>query len=592
MASGTITLKRTGTGFLDGKIVWSSVSNGSSANTSTVTAHLQIRRNSTTSNTQGTFTGTFTASSTQKSISKWLDLGYEYVTIETIQVVVSHDASGAGECYLHAKVNGPSGTSMASTYVEGSQTVTLDTIPREATIISAPDFTDLGNPTITYSNPAGNAVTSLEACISFTGEWDDIAYRDISKTGNSYTFNLTEEERDVLRNNTPGTERTVIFYVRTYIGSTRFLSTLTKKLTIVDSEATRPTVSMRLSPVSALSPPFDSLYIQGKSKVKADLAIETKYGASVDASSITVAGVAYPDPYESNYLTQIGALSVRGQVKDSRGFYGTIYEDINVIPYNAPNVQAASGESNIVAARCDVNGKQCDDGTYLKIKAKLIYEKVISEGVQNNFGKIQYRYRAEGGLWSGWYPILDSASTTDTEVTTGALLDGALSIKTNYQVQIQAVDDIEESQPVTLIIPSDEVYMDRPAGGRSMGLGGYSSGNGSLDIYWKTKARGGLSLFNEVGEELNLDSILPIPRGQLGEGWNPNDIANGVYEVSAYPLKDSMGNVLMETGALIQLAVTTDGFVKLQMAFPTDTFTPVYRLKWYTNWSDWLSFKI
>ena len=74
----------------------------------------------------------------------------------------------------------------------GNGTGTLEDIPRQATITSAPNFNDEENPTISYSNPAGAIVASLQACISLTGATDDIAYRDISKTGNNYTFNLTD----------------------------------------------------------------------------------------------------------------------------------------------------------------------------------------------------------------------------------------------------------------------------------------------------------------------------------------------------------------------------------------------------------------
>ena len=97
----------------------------------------------------------------------------------------------------------------------GSGSWSLTDIPRQATITSAPNFNDEQNPTINYSNPAGNNVTSLQACISLTGSSSDIAYRDISKTGTSYTFNLTTAERNVLRQaTTTSNTRTVYFYYR------------------------------------------------------------------------------------------------------------------------------------------------------------------------------------------------------------------------------------------------------------------------------------------------------------------------------------------------------------------------------------------
>ena len=92
------------------------------------------------------------------------------------------------------------------------------------------------NPTITYSNPAGNSASSLQACISLTGANADVGYRDISKTGTSYTFNLTTAERNVLRNAcTTSNSRKVTFFVRTVIGGNTFYSTIERTLTIVNA---------------------------------------------------------------------------------------------------------------------------------------------------------------------------------------------------------------------------------------------------------------------------------------------------------------------------------------------------------------------
>ena len=229
--------------------------------------------------------------------------------------------------------------------VSGDATFYLDTIPRQATITAAPDFTDMDNPTITYSNPAGDAVTTLDACISFTGERDDIAYRAIPKTWSSYQFPLTEAERNVLRSNTTGPSRTVTFFVRSVIGGVTYWSTIPKTLYIADSEATRPTVSMTLSPVNNLGAKFNGLYIQGKSKVKAELKIDLKYGATEDAVGVNVEGVDYGTPYESGYLKHSGNQVVKSAVRDSRGIYGTHDVGIYVIAYSKPLVVPLSGEN-------------------------------------------------------------------------------------------------------------------------------------------------------------------------------------------------------------------------------------------------------
>ena len=479
----------------------------------------------------------------------------------------------------------------STTTITASITVTLPMIASASAITSAADVTLGNNCNVTWTPQAPSFYYKLKFSI---GDWSYTTgiIHPNKTTAYSYTeYAIPIDVADYVPKKTGTMTATLYTYLdsdaTSQIGAE---SSETFTVTVPENEATSPTVRMSLSPVSELPAPFDSLYIQGKSKVNASLEFDLKYGATVDDSNITVGGVVYGDPYESGYLTE--SVSVKGFVKDSRGHPGTTHQDITVIPYSKPIVQAASGEVNIVATRCDENGNSKGSGTHLKIKAKLIYEKVMSDGVQNNFGKIQYRYKSESGLWSEWRTILDSESTTATEVNTGALPNVLLSIKTNYHVQVKAIDNLEESLPITLSVPSDNVYMDRPAGGYGMGLGGYCSGNDSLDVYWKAKLRGGISLFNKEGEEIPADDILPLPRGHLEEGWNPNNIENGVHEVSTYPLKDSMGNVLMDNGVLIQMVATVDGAMKIQMAFPTDTNTPVYRIKWDNLWTDWNTFKI
>ena len=223
----------------------------------------------------------------------------------------------------------------------------------------------------------------------------------------------------------------------------------------------------------------------------------------------------------------------------------------------------------------------------------MVFSKVISGDVQYNFGKLKYRYRKEGGSFSAWQTILDYKTDGSDDVITPPMLNGALDIKANYQVQIIATDELYESEPVTLSVPSDDVYMDRPAGGKSMGLGGYSTGDGLLDVYWKIKARGGLSLFDATGTEINLNSTMPIPRGQIADGWDPNNLEGGIYVVAKNIALKSGDTVIMYNGVLIQMMGDAGGNVKIQLALPIDeNRNPMYRLCWYSSWSTWRSLKL
>ena len=111
--------------------------------------------------------------------------------------------------------------------------VTTYEIPK---LVSAPNFDDEDNPTITYSNSLGNDVLSLKACISLTGSADDIKYRDLPKTGTSYTFNLTEEERKVLRQaTTTSNNRNIKFFIKSQTQNGVYDSILERQFAIVNA---------------------------------------------------------------------------------------------------------------------------------------------------------------------------------------------------------------------------------------------------------------------------------------------------------------------------------------------------------------------
>lgn len=137
---------------------------------------------------------------------------------------------------MESKNNDPSGDYDTTTDINISVPGYIEPV---ASILSAPDFDDEENPTITYSNPAGTAVTSLQACISLTGSRDDVPYRDISMTGSSYTFELTDSERETLRNAVViDNILNVIFYVKTVINGVTYYSTLPKQMTLINANPT------------------------------------------------------------------------------------------------------------------------------------------------------------------------------------------------------------------------------------------------------------------------------------------------------------------------------------------------------------------
>ena len=204
--------------------------------------------------------------------------------IATTEGWVSHNADGTMSISAAASLNFPnwgwSGTATGS--------ASLPNIPRQATITGAPNFTNLDNPKITYSNPAGNAVSSLQACIANTaGNVIYVPYRNISTSGSSYTFNLTTAEREaLLKAVTSASSFSVKFYVRTEISGTTFYSTLTKTFTV--SSDIVPTASVVLSDAEGHLDTYGK-YIQGKSKLQVSITAAGVYGSTIKSYKTTSA---------------------------------------------------------------------------------------------------------------------------------------------------------------------------------------------------------------------------------------------------------------------------------------------------------------
>lgn len=422
MASGTITLVRTGSGYLSGQILWSSQSNGSEANTSTVTAELQIQRSALNSTT-GTFKGSFKVGSTSKTVSWYGTLPtYEWVTIETVTVTIDHYADGKGNCYLYALVNGPTGTTMEGTYVSGASTVTLDTIPRFASIISATDFTDESDPTITYSNPAGNAVELLQACISLDGSDDDVPYRDIPKTGTKYTFSLTEAERNTLRAAAPNSNSLQVkFFVRSKIGDDNNGCAVKSTMKIVNAD---PVVSSAIVDTNSATTALtgnSAILVALHSKAKVTVSATAKKYATIKSKEVTHGTVS---------LSGDGTLSVTNNpikitVTDSRGNKTEQIAGNTIVPYINPTCVIGN---NIPEA----------DGSYALVVSGLFYNGKI--GATTNALTVQYRCKASGGSYSDWM-ALGAVATNGNRYTATANLTG-LDYQTVYTFQARAMDAI------------------------------------------------------------------------------------------------------------------------------------------------------
>lgn len=450
---------------------------------------------------------------------------------KTITISASADGSAnSGDIHY-----GPSYNS--SQPCTASATITLDAIPRYATIVSAQDFTDNGNPEIIYTNPIGEAVSSLEACISFLGFTDDISYRSIPKSGGTYRFNLTDSERDILRNGTTTASRIVRFVVKTVINGVTFTDSNSRTLTIQETDQTRPSVSISVSPNNGSLPvKFNSAYIQGKTKVNASVTASGKYGATIIATTTKVAGRIYDADEEIN---ESGDIAVTTTVTDSRGQTNTATQTISVLPYRTPAVIGISGESSAICYRSDAEGNPKDDSTVLWIKAKKSFYPLIVDGSPKNLCRLRWRYKY---AYSQTYGEWSELTTQNNEYNDSVVV--SFPITEAFIIQIGVVDDIGEETILTFDVPKFNPTFHLGRGGTAIGVGQYADTSymNSFTVAedWTARFLGGYEgTHNQILVEGNIlsfaqsckNGVTPIATSGLTEGIP--SIAQGLFDMSS-----------------------------------------------------------
>ena len=456
MASGTIKLNNYGTHsdrYVEGRIKWSSTAN-TAKNQSTLTLNLQIRTvrddgfqsdKIWSQDTIRTFLECDTSStgtaSKEVDTTQLCNLRYAWATIKTLTYTVNHKDDGSRTMYIGGLFECKDNYDWYGT-TSGRVAIKLDKINRNASVSSAPNFTDEDNPTMTYKVPTPSSTTKLEACISFDGSIDDIPYRDIDINGTSYTFELTEEERDILRRGTlnGSTERTVYFYVRSTVNGNTTTARLGKTLTIINAE---PELSAFLldtnEKTSALTGDSLAYLIKGYSTVSYEMNMSGVKGASI--TEYSAANGETIQNTSSGSFANVNNGTFNFSATDNRGLTTTKEITLNVIDYFKPtcsqevSIEMMEGEAGAVV--------------------KIVVEGEWSSrhfGAAHNELWIEYRYKTNDGEWSDW-----SGSTyiTDDNSYRITFTKEGLDYTKPYIFQSRARDSLDSAEtaeyPIRLI---------------------------------------------------------------------------------------------------------------------------------------------
>lgn len=306
---------------------------------------------------------------------------------------------------------------------KGSGTFSLNQILRQATLTSVTSFDSAANPSISYTNPAGNAVTSLQVCISLDNSTADIAYRNISKTGTVYHFTLTDAERQLLIDAVPAIERRIYFILKTVIGSQTYYSSL-------------PALFMKFNATGGNNPQFTTTITDTNSSTIAltgnsNVLIRYCSTAQVVVDARAVVGSIASAKVTNNNITKTGTVTSFPSVP------GKTFTCV------VTDTQGNSTTKTVTPAMIDYYKPSCSyDATMSSTSATLVVSGSFFNG---NFGAatntiaVQYRYKKGEGSYTGWYSI---PVTVSGSKYTGSTVVTGLSSKTTYSFEVRAVDKL------------------------------------------------------------------------------------------------------------------------------------------------------
>lgn len=378
------------------------------------------------------------------------------------KLTIPHDSYGSKNFSASAEA----GIYYTAVNVNGSGNWDLPSIPRKALITKVFNFADTEQPKFQYSNPAGDSVNSLQACISFDGSTANIAYRDVPKGNQSYTFILTDSEMDSIRQAVTGQSGTLYFILKTVINGSTYLDSKTVVCTINDASPTFDCSYYDTNSKTVAITENNQKIIQNNSTLRIEISnAEAKKHASIKSVSVNLNGANYSGVFSGNSaVVDVGTVNISYDINasvtvfDSRGNSTTKSLAIAIEYWQLPTA--------VISLRRDSNYySDC------KITVSADYSLLDDK----NAVAIKYRLkRSDSSAWSDY-------TSLENYATGSFVADNAYK----WTVQVEVSDKLgSTTYNVDLAKGVPIIYFDRQK--QSVGVNCFPKNEGSLEVNGKT----------------------------------------------------------------------------------------------------------
>lgn len=336
------------------------------------------------------------ASSSYNGISYIAIGNNETKTIASDTFVIGHTSSAYGRTTVDFSIDidiNFGGKSVGTVAV--SCGFRLDAPPTGATISSAANFTDEENPSFTYTCDY-LAADSLQVTLNVNGY--SITRNVPIVSSGQYTIELTDDERNGLRNATPNyVTYSATYTLKTKYGSNTLTKSLSKTFTVVNSF---PTVDPVIT-----NDRGTNFILSHDNELTLTPNITALKGASIKSWYVSYDG----KQSKNGKMTDVASSPVTLTVIDSRGLVTIRDIAVDLIPYIELTCIVESSKSaiksdNTVDITFDVSGQ--------------FYNGSFNDGSSGNAVTLEYRYKWNNSSWTSyeWHSIDVSGNKWSTSI--------------------------------------------------------------------------------------------------------------------------------------------------------------------------------
>lgn len=378
------------------------------------------------------------------------------VAFKAYNVEVEHEEDGNAEITITPGINLYYRQSKLDAF-SGEGTVQLPQIPRTSALTAA------------------GVELMQEMVIGLTREAEDfvdtVTWRCGTKSGILAEKTSEQELRwtvplDLAEEAPEDTFVTVVLTVTTFLGETQAGSQDTEIICTIPEELV-PSLAVSVEDRMGFANSFRG-YIQGQSQARVVSDAVGHYGASIREISVQCGKLSAAGEEVCFALEDAGVVTITVTATDSRGRSRSFSTEIYVYPYQKPWVTIRE------AARCDEEGNDQPDGTWLK----LVFDAGVTQ-LPGNTAKYQGSCTVHGGEETRTAALPDY--TNQFTVTGGRMLLTA-GVDTGYDCRITVQDSFCTVESSVALVSVAFALMDFCRGTKAVGIGMRAINPGALSI--------------------------------------------------------------------------------------------------------------